>query len=55
MDLDAHVRVFCKAIQANGEKNDDDIINLFCFTFRDAMYQREKNFMRVHLVYKFEE
>jgi hypothetical protein len=30
MDLDAHVRVFCKAIQANGENNDANIIEI-CF------------------------
>jgi hypothetical protein len=28
-DLDAHVRVFQKAIQANGERNDVDIITYF--------------------------
>jgi hypothetical protein len=39
MDPNAHVLVFCKAIQANGEKNDVDIINLFCFTLRNAIYK----------------
>jgi hypothetical protein len=36
-DLDTHVHVFQKAIQMNGEKNDVDIINLFCFTLKDAI------------------
>jgi len=37
-NLDVHVQVFRKAIQANGEKNDDGIVNLFIFTHHDAMY-----------------
>ncbi len=41
-DPDAHVQVFCKAIQANGEKNDDGIVNLFIFTHHDAMYPNEE-------------
>jgi hypothetical protein len=47
--------MFCKAIQANGEKNDVDIINLFCFTLRDAISELGENFMKAHLVCKFEE
>ncbi len=43
MDLDAHVQVFCKAIQANGEKNDANIINIFCFTLHDAMSEWGEN------------
>jgi hypothetical protein len=34
IDIDAHVWVFRKVILANGEKNDVDIINLFCFMLR---------------------
>jgi len=30
---DVHVQMFCKAIQANGEKNDVDIVNLFVLHF----------------------
>jgi hypothetical protein len=37
MDLDAHVCVFQKVIQTNGGKNDVDVINLICFTLRDAI------------------
>jgi hypothetical protein len=44
MDLNAHVQVFRKAIQANGEKNDATIINLFCFTLHNAMSEWGKNF-----------
>jgi hypothetical protein len=29
--------VFWKAIQANGEKNDVDIVNLFYFTLKDVI------------------
>jgi hypothetical protein len=53
MDLNAHVHVFCKAIQANGENNDVDIINLFCFTLHDAIFQWGENFMKAHLVCRF--
>jgi hypothetical protein len=31
IDLDVHVRVFNKAIHANGEKNDSNIVNLYYF------------------------
>jgi hypothetical protein len=33
MDPYVHVCIFHKAIQANGEKNDADIINIFCLHF----------------------
>jgi hypothetical protein len=35
IDLDAHVKVFKKAIKTNGEMVEVDIINLFGFTFKD--------------------
>ncbi len=54
MDPNVHVRVFCKAIQANGEKKYVDIINLFYFTFCDAISKWGENFMKAHLVCKFE-
>jgi hypothetical protein len=54
-NLNAHVQIFCKAIHANGENNDADIINPFCFTFHDAIYEWEKNPMRAHIVCRFEE
>jgi hypothetical protein len=40
-----HVQVFQKAIHANGEKHDVDIMNLFCFTLKDANPKWGKNFM----------
>jgi hypothetical protein len=48
INLDAHVRVFQKAIQANDEKNDADIVNLFYFTLRDAISKWGENFMQSH-------
>ncbi len=38
-NLDAHVQVFRKAIQANGEKQDVNIMNLLCFTLMDAILE----------------
>jgi hypothetical protein len=55
IDLDAHVRVFKKAIQANGEKNDFDIVNMLCFTLRDGILEWGKflcNPTRLHLFAK---
>jgi hypothetical protein len=43
-NLDAHVRVFRKAINANGEKDDANIINLFCFTLHDTILEWGDNF-----------
>ncbi len=54
-DPNGHVQVFCKAIQANGEKNDVDIVNLFCFTLCDAISEWRENFMKAHQVCRFEE
>jgi hypothetical protein len=48
MDPNAHVRVFHKAIQANGEKNDVNIITLFCSTFCNTISKWGENFMRAH-------
>ncbi len=47
-DLDAHVQVFQKAIQANGERNDLDILNLFCFILKDAISKWGEIFMQSH-------
>jgi hypothetical protein len=54
MDLDVHVRIFHKAIHANGEKNDVDIINLFCFTICNAIFVWGENFMKAHPICRFE-
>ncbi len=55
MDPNAHVQVFCKAIQANGEMSDVGIVNMFCFTLRDTISYWGKKIIRMHLVYRFEE
>jgi hypothetical protein len=36
-NLDVHIKVLKKAIKANGEIVETDIINLFGFTFRDII------------------
>jgi hypothetical protein len=41
-DLDAHIKVFKKAIKANGEIMEVDIINLFGFTLKDKFLNGEK-------------
>jgi hypothetical protein len=38
-DLDAHIKVFKKAIKANGEIVEADIINVFGFTLRDNIFE----------------
>jgi len=55
MNIDAHVHVFRKAIQANGEKYDVNIVNLFCFTLHDPISKKGENFMKAHPICKFEE
>jgi hypothetical protein len=37
-DPNVHVRVFKTTIRANGEIEDVDIDNLFCFTLRDIVF-----------------
>jgi hypothetical protein len=44
----AHVWLFWKAIQANGEERDVNIMNLFCFTLRNAILEWGKNFIQFH-------
>jgi hypothetical protein len=53
MDPYVHVCVFHKAIKANGERNDVDIINLFCFTRHDVISEWGENFMEAHPICKF--
>jgi hypothetical protein len=55
MGMDFNVLVFHKAIQANGKKNDVDIVNMFCFTFHDATCEWGEKIMKAHLVYRFDE
>ncbi len=42
-DRDAHIRVFKKAIKANGETMEADIINLFGFTLKDGIFECGEN------------
>ncbi len=44
----AHIWVFQKVIQANGEGNDLNISNLFCFTLRDVILEWGENFIQSH-------
>ncbi len=44
-DLNAHVKVFKKVIEANGEYNNFDIVNFFYFTLKDGISKWEENFM----------
>ncbi len=44
----AHVRVFMKAIQNNGERNDLNIVKLFCFTLKDVISKWGKIFIYSH-------
>jgi len=38
--------VFWKVIQVNDEKNDANIVNMFCFTLKDAILEWGENFMQ---------
>ncbi len=40
--------MFQKAIQANGERNDLDIINIFCFILKDVISKWGESFMQPH-------
>jgi hypothetical protein len=48
-NLNANVCIFHKAIQANGEKNNVDIINLFCFTLCDAIFEWGENLLNLQI------
>jgi hypothetical protein len=50
IDPDPHFWVLWKVIQANGERNDLDKINLFCFTLRDVISEWGENFMQSQFV-----
>jgi hypothetical protein len=55
IDPNAHIKVFLKAIKANGETLEVDIINLFGFTLRDNISQRGENYVQDHPNCVFEE
>ncbi len=45
--------MFWKEFQANGEKQDIEIVNLFCFTLRDTILKWGKKIMQSHRSYIF--
>jgi len=47
-NLDAHIKVFKKAIKANGEIVEANIINMFGFTFKDNISEHGKNYVQDH-------
>jgi hypothetical protein len=49
------IQVFKKVIIANGNQNNGDIINLFCFVFHNNISERGEIFMESHLNYAFDE
>jgi hypothetical protein len=53
--LDAHIRVFNKAIRTNNETMEADIINLFGFIFKDNISKRGENYIQNHPNFTFEE
>ncbi len=53
--FDVHIRIFKKAIKANGETTEVDIINLFGFTLEDNILEWGENFVQYHLNYTFDE
>jgi len=45
---DAHIKVIKKAIKANGETMEVDIINMFGFILRDNIFEWGENFVQNH-------
>jgi hypothetical protein len=54
-DPDAHIKVFKKTIQTNGETMEVDIINLFSFTLQDIISEWGENFVQDCPNYTFDE
>jgi hypothetical protein len=52
-NLDAHMQVLKKAIKANGELMEVNIINMF--TFKDSIFEWGKNYVQDHPNCTFEE
>jgi hypothetical protein len=51
--MDAHIKVFMKAIKANGGTMEADIIKLFGFTLKDNISKWEENYVQDHPNYIF--
>ncbi len=45
-DPDAHIKVFKKAIKANGEIMEANIINLFGFTVTNSIFEWGENYVQ---------
>jgi hypothetical protein len=54
-DPNAHIRVFKKTMQANGEIVEANIINMFSFILRDNIFEWGENFVQDHLNCTFDE
>ncbi len=55
IDLNAHIKIFNKAIKTNGETVEVDIINSFDFAPRDNVSKWGENFVQDHPNCTFEE
>jgi len=55
IDLSVHIKIFKKAIKANGKTMEADIIILFGFTFRDNILKWGENYILDHPNCIFEE
>jgi hypothetical protein len=53
-NLDYHIRVFKKAIKANGETMEANMINPFGFTLRDNIFEWGENYVQDHPNCNFE-
>jgi hypothetical protein len=54
-DIDAHIKMFKKAIKTNGEIIETDIINLLGFTLKDRPFEWGENYVEDHPNCTFEE
>jgi hypothetical protein len=55
INLDAHIKVFKKAIRVNGEIMEAEIINLIGFTLQNNISKWGENFVQDHPNYTFDE
>jgi hypothetical protein len=55
IDVDAHIRVFKKAIKVNGKTMEANITNLFGFILQNIISKWGENFVQDHPNYTFEE
>jgi len=53
-DPNAHIKVFKKAIKANGEIVESNIINLFGYILKDNIFKWGESYIQDHPNYTFE-